>query len=329
MTDERAPIGSAQRAPAFPLQRPGMMTRVVTAALMAMTIGAMTAGVMTIGAQIASAAEAPRQVTLQQPKAAPTEQCRPIDPGTDLGDLTLTQSFADNFAGSSLSTDFWETHYPGVDNWTDNRTLAGNSEKEIYVDRDFKDAGIDPFSIKDGILSITARKTPPEHLQDFKNLPYTSGLITSRKSFYQTYGYFEISAKLPRGHAYWPAFWMLKRKQDWPPEIDIFEAIGDKPDSVDMTTHWKKDGTGPHQSTHCTVKVPGADQAFHLYGVLWTKERIVYYIDRKPIGQFATPPGLDQPMYLLANLAVAQNANDKTPVPANFDIDWIAAYKLK
>jgi beta-glucanase (GH16 family) len=281
-----------------------------------------------IGTQAAKAEEAPRQLTLPLPGGAATQLCRPIDDSSNLTDLKLTRSFADNFSEATLSTDFWETHYPGVDNWTDNRTLAGNSEKEIYVDRDFKNAGIDPFSIKDGVLTITANKTPEKHLQAFKNLPYTSGLITSRNSFYQTYGYFEISARLPRGHAYWPAFWMLKRKQDWPPEIDIFESGGDKPENIDMTTHWKKDGTGPHQSTHCSVKVPGADTGFHLYGVLWTKERIVYYIDRKPIGQFATPAGLDQPMYMLANLAVTQNANDKTPVPGHFDIDWIAAYKF-
>jgi beta-glucanase (GH16 family) len=277
----------------------------------------------------AFAADAPEQLTLDQPTGTPTAQCKPIDPGDGaMTSLKLTQSFVDNFDASTLSQDTWQTHYPGSDNWVDNRTIASNHEQQIYVDPEFKGAGIDPFALKDGILSITARKTPPENLPAFKGLRYTSGLITTVGSFYQTYGYFEIKARLPRGHAYWPAFWMLKKKQSWPPEIDILETGGDTPESIDMTTHWRKEGLGPHMSTHCTVKVPESDKGFHLYGVLWMEDRIVYYIDHKPVGQFTTPPGLDHPMYLLANLAVQHSANDSTPTPMTYDIDWIAAYKF-
>jgi beta-glucanase (GH16 family) len=292
-------------------------------AFLSVAMASLAIGVVMTGTALA--ADAPKQLTLDQPTGAATDKCMPVD-SSAVAPLQLKQSFVDNFNGSTLSRDTWETHYPGVDDWVDNRTLHGNSEKEIYVDPEFKGAGINPFVLKDGVLSIVAQKTPPEYLQTFKGLPYTSGL--TRESFYQTYGYFEISARMPRGHAYWPAFWMLKRKQDWPPEIDILETGGDKPESVDMTTHWKKDGTGQHLRTHCTVQVPGSDKNFHTYGVLWTKDHIVYYLDRKPVGQFNTPAGLDRPMYLLANLAVQHTANDKTPTPISYDIDWIAAYKF-
>lgn len=289
------------------------------------------AGAQIAGIRAARAEDAPKQLTLDQPTGALTEKCQPIPEAATLTQLPLRQSFADNFNGDTLDTDVWTNHYQGHDYTVENRTLAPNSEQQIYVDRRFMDAGIDPFVLKDGILHIMANKTPDAYLGRFKGLRYTSGLITTRNTFYQNFGYFEIRARMTRGHAYWPAFWMMRQRSDWPPEIDIFETGGDKPESVDMTTHWRQDGRGKHVSTHCNVQVPNNDKEFHTYGVLWTKERMVYYIDRKPIGQFITPPGLDRPdrpMYLLANLAVQKSANDKTPTPASLDIDWIAAYKF-
>jgi beta-glucanase (GH16 family) len=279
-------------------------------------------------AQADSTDKAPIQLSLSQPSDSPPAQCTPIDGAAQLAPVQLKQTFADDFDGPSLSRDTWETHFPGLSNTPANRTLPDNAEKEIYVDKNFKGAGIDPFKFKDGVLSIVVDKTPPEFLEAFRNLPYTSGLITTRHSFEQTFGYFEIRARMPRGNALWPAFWMLRTKQGWPPEIDVFEVLnGNKPEDIFMTTHWKEGGVGQPARTYCRLRVAGADKDFHLYGVLWTEQRIVYYIDRKPIGQLATPPGLDHPMYLLANLAVQKGANEKTPLDQSFDIDWIAAYQ--
>ncbi|HEX9448932.1 MAG TPA: glycoside hydrolase family 16 protein [Dongiaceae bacterium] len=271
---------------------------------------------------------APKALTLDQPSDTPSAACKPLHTAAAaLAPLSLKQTFADDFNAGSLSVSTWETHYPGLANIPDNRTLPTNSEQQIYVDKNFKGANIDPFVFKNGVLSIVVNKTPPENLSTFKKLPYTSGLITTRHSFEQTYGYFEIRARMPRGKALWPAFWMLRTQQGWPPEIDIFEVLnGNKPDEIYMTTHWKEGGVGKHQHTYCQIAVKDSDKVFHNYGVLWTQQRIVYYLDRKPIGEFATPAGLDHPMYLLANLAVQKGANDSTPMGASFDIDWIAAY---
>ena len=275
-----------------------------------------------------SGSNAPKALTLDQPSAEPGPECKPLDPSAPLQPVQLKQSFVDDFSAPKLQTDLWETHYPGPDDQAQNRTLPTNSEQQIYVDRDFKSAGIDPFNLHDGMLSITVNKTPDALVDGFKGLRYTSGLITTRQSFQQTYGYFEIKARVPRGKALWPAFWLLRVKGGWPPEIDVMEVLnGNKPEDVFMTTHWKEQGLGKHQRTYCQLRVPDVDKAFHTYGVLWTEQRIVYYLDRKPIGQFATPAGLDHPMYMLANMAVQKGANEKTPMGASFDIDWIAAYE--
>ncbi|MEJ1977651.1 MAG: hypothetical protein WDN49_17630 [Acetobacteraceae bacterium] len=55
-----------------------------------------------------------------------------------------------------------------------------------------------PFSLSNGVLSITG-DAGSTRLSIHYNLPYTSGVITTDKSFSQTYGYFEVTAKLPSG----------------------------------------------------------------------------------------------------------------------------------
>src|SRR6202022_1034897 len=40
----------------------------------------------------------------------------------------------------------------------------------------------------------------------------------------QTYGYFEVEAKLPKGKGTWPAFWLFNHVGNRRPEMDVMEA---------------------------------------------------------------------------------------------------------
>jgi beta-glucanase (GH16 family) len=61
--------------------------------------------------------------------------------------------------------------------------------------------------------------------------------------FNTTYGYFETREKLAHdGIKYWPAFW-LSGKDNWPPEIDIFEPLGNDSSYFTMTLHWRNTWT--------------------------------------------------------------------------------------
>ena len=55
-----------------------------------------------------------------------------------------------------------------------------------------------------GVLSITAAKADPSIKPYINNYEYTSGMINSYYSFSQTYGYFEMSAQLPKGQGFGP-----------------------------------------------------------------------------------------------------------------------------
>ena len=97
---------------------------------------------------------------------------------------------------------------------------------------------LDPFEIEDGTLSIKPRPIPDASRPDVTDLlkqigRYTddeieavshyTGMISLHDSWAETYGYFEIRARVP-GHAgHWPAFWLSNATKGWPPEIDVFE----------------------------------------------------------------------------------------------------------
>lgn len=56
-------------------------------------------------------------------------------------------------------------------------------------------------------------------------IPYSVGVVNTFHSQNFTYGYFAVRSKNPSGPATWPAWW-LTGKNNWPPEIDIFEMYG-------------------------------------------------------------------------------------------------------
>jgi hypothetical protein len=295
----------------------------------------------------------PARLSLTVRNEPPDELCRRFDPleASQLATVSLHRTFHDDFDAHPLSTGKWVPHYAGGAAWPDARYWGGdgsdlkrkdayNGEQQIYVDprysgRATTPLGLDPFKIRDGILSIVASRTPPELKPVLFNNEYTSGILTTQGSFSQKYGYFEIRAKLPVGTGVWPAFWLLADDGGWPPEIDVMEGRGQQIGDMVMTTHWRNHATGFVQSCGFDFLVPDASSDFHDYGVLWTQDRIVYFIDRGPVSDIKVPMGFDDPMYMIVNLAMgAKNfkgvgfVDAESPVMVEFQIDRISAYQI-
>ena len=154
---------------------------------------------------------------------------------------------------------------------------------------------------------------------------YFSGLISSQPSFAQTYGYFEMRAKIPRGKGLWPAFWMLPADFSWPPELDVMESIGD-PSAYYTTAH------SAVTKMAAGLKTDIAPDAFHTFAVAWDEKQIVWYVDGREVNRQPTPPDMHKPMYLVANLAVGGNwpgsPDGATRFPARMTIDYIRAYRF-
>jgi beta-glucanase (GH16 family) len=278
----------------------------------------------------AAHAEAP-SLTLPIPPGPPPATCTPIaSPAT--ATIALRETFRDDFDAFDPYAGPWTPHFDHntYDDWRA-RTLTGNGEIQLYVDPRYRGAagrplGLDPFRAAGGTLTITAKQTPSALRRDLHDFPYVSGMISSRRSFLQRYGYFEIGARLPFVAGAWPAFWLLSPGA-WPPEIDVIEMRGDEP-AMHVHLHWSEDGA--HRASGC--RLPLADPGgVHSYGLLWQPDSLVYYLDREPVAWLRSRPGFDRPMYLLANLAVG-GAWAGTPepggFPASYGIDWIAAYRI-
>lgn len=223
----------------------------------------------------------------------------------------------------------WRTTFgDGTQLGLDRRSLPTNGELEIYVDPLLADGkgflGLNPFHISGGHLDIVAMPTPKRLRSRLGNYAYVSGMISSQPSFSQTYGYFEMRARLPNGPGLWPAFWLLPADQTWPPEIDVMESVGD-------CTHVY---STVHSTLRPAVEIEGrvTPGAYHTYAASWDSERVIFYVDGKEIGEQKTPPDLHKPMYMLANLAVGGDwpgsPSSATVFPAKMSIQFIRAYRF-
>jgi hypothetical protein len=255
-------------------------------------------------------------------------------PTEALGAMTFDEEFNGplDLASPTHPDGRWRTQYWfGDQNGWSSRTLKqANDGQECYVDPAF---GYDPFKIDGGVLSLSADHMPPALSAKCDGQPYTSGLLTTEKSFSQLYGYFEIRTKLPFGKGLWPAFWMVPiRDKTLPPEIDVFEAIGDDPNRVYSTVHWGKSQAAAEQKSF-PVDVADYSQ-WHTYGVLWTPDRITWYIDgRQTVSATEGAAQMRTPMYVLLNLSIGGkwpgNPDATTPFPATMQVDYVRVWKLK
>ncbi|WP_448204529.1 glycoside hydrolase family 16 protein [Azospirillum sp. sgz302134] len=246
--------------------------------------------------------------------------------------LVLNEDFTDFDVARSR----WNTRFL----WG-GRFIPGNKELQLYVESSFagypdhafkgkEPLGIDPFRTADGHLVITADRAPPSVAERLGGQRYTSGLLNTEPFFSQVYGYFETRAKMPRGRGLWPAFWLLPVTGKWPPEVDVFEVLGHDTRSLHVSYHTK--ASGREESSTETVKVPDLSADFHVYGLLWEREKLTWFFDGRPVRQVPTPADMHQPMYLVLNLAVGGkwpgNPDASTSFPAELVVDYVRAYAL-
>lgn len=224
-----------------------------------------------------------------------------------------------------------------VSPWGPNtRWIAHTPWHGDFGDAQFADPVLEfPFTVSDGMLRIEARKN--------SNGKWESGLLSSAdengRGFSQVYGYFEMRAKLPPGPGVWPAFWLGtiadKTKASVAGlEVDVLEYYGHAPDAYQTNIHvWRTDGTDSKDTRyrpHPIIVPPGSlTSEFNTYGVLVTREWIVFYLNRHEVSRDKTPPEHQRPLHILLNLALGSGFPiDKTPNPSYMYVDFVHAYKI-
>ncbi len=165
--------------------------------------------------------------------------------------------------------------------------------------------------------------------------------IDTDGKYYQTYGYFEIEAKLPKGKGTWPAFWLFNHIDKRRPEIDIMEAYagGAAPwgKVVDGVAHptmyaatiWKDAGS---QAGMSKIATPDLSAGFHKYALKWEANKQTYYFDGKEV--YSLNVTMSDRMYLMLDLwfgSASGQGDNSTPTGKDnsYEVNYVRAWKLK
>ena len=194
----------------------------------------------------------------------------------------------------------------------------------------------DAVRIEDGRMLITADR------RRIGDREYASAHLTTQGIQEQTYGRWEIRAKLPGSQGMWPAIWLLPEDGSWPPEIDIIELVGKEPNRVHHSFHWGplRDGLLPWDLNQTSTDHHDAEDyasTWHDFAVEWTPERITWFVDGEETHRFGRVSKQrekipDKPMYLILNLAIGGfwpgPPGDATRWPSTMEIDSVRIYRL-
>lgn len=208
----------------------------------------------------------------------------------------------------------------------------GNNELQFYTS-DTKNV-----RVENGFLIIEA------HRDSVENKAYSSSRLVSRKKGDWRYGRVEVKAKLPQGTGTWPAIWMLStdwKYGGWPAsgEIDIMEHVGFDQGVVHGTIHTELYNHSKGTQKEGKITVPDVSEAFHVYAIEWTADKMDFIVDdkvyhtvtRDPKDDFKGWP-FDQPFHLILNIAVGgnwggQKGVDESIWPQRMEVDYVKVYQ--
>jgi len=143
----------------------------------------------------------------------------------------------------------------------------------------------------------------------------------------ETYGRFEVRAKVDWGPGTAGAILLWPSDDSWPPEVDILETPGRNRDTASFTNHWAGAGGRDTYESHDF----GVDVSqWHTYALDWTADRLTYSIDGRQM--FTTTQNVPhQPMSLGLMGWVAQPGDAwfggapgaGTPNQVDMHVDWV------
>ena len=224
--------------------------------------------------------------------------------------------FCDDFDGDALDDSVWYCRLPG-------NFRAGYN-------------AISQTKVADGKLIITG-----EYLEDGA---YGAGWYSSSIALKQKYvnGYFEIRCKCAEARDFWSAFWLQSTTSYdneksaggvGGAEIDIFEA---------METRYFP--LIPKNAVKSTIYCNGTDvltdridrqrvgkylvndlySEFHTFGLKWTKDAYIFYIDGVESGRSSFGKGVSTvPEEVVVSLEISQNMRASHDHTATYEVDYV------
>ena len=261
----------------------------------------------------------------------------------------MTLVWSDEFNGASLDRSKWSYEW-----WVTER-------KGGYWHEDM-------VSVEDGALVIRAQylDEPLENryydqwhdqinFKPYKPGWYT-GIVTTRGTYEQKYGYFEVRCILPAATGMWSAFWMMNEGvyqidgsgKDGT-EVDVFESMYYKDHSSGndcVVTGLHYDGYGADAKGYSVGKVfieNDPYKEYNTYGVKWTPNEYIFYLNGVEYGRTSAGGVSQNPEYMLLSCEFAGSdgvqSSDRhgtgeislTPDqnwPAEFVVDYVRCYQF-
>jgi len=222
--------------------------------------------------------------------------------------------WADEFDGAEIDTTKW--------NYFDGWGLS--PWREAYYTEE------DAF-LENGNLVIRSRKDGDQ---------YKTAGLTSHEKFEHRYGYYEISARMSGLEALgqWVAFWLYidgYKAHDGNAangvEVDIIEYFVQR-ENIYHAVHWGIDWS---QNRSHTSTIPGLRKDFHTFGIEWSPEMYIFYIDDKEV--WRVTKGVSQvKQWILLTLEIqtvflddVYNISDYSDLlPDYWVVDYVRVYDL-
>ncbi|EAS00480.1 glycosyl hydrolase family 16 protein (macronuclear) [Tetrahymena thermophila SB210] len=249
----------------------------------------------------------------------------------------FTLQFEDQFNQTEINTQYWKVG---------DNLVRTSQQFQIYTK--------DNVKIKGDNLVLSAQYNST--IYDQKKYDYSGGYLETRgsKGFKFQYGYAEARIKLPKlqfQDSSFPAFWALPADNSrWPysVEVDIMEYCNvcsgdDKNDYVySAYIYGNRSQYGDCRIWYRSPMKQISFTEYHLYGMLWTKNEVTFYVDgvanysfiisdpsnNKSVGCPIVIPNRD--FYLILNFAVIEKyaKPEHYKEPKEMYVDYVRVYKL-
>ena len=225
--------------------------------------------------------------------------------------------------------------FPDESHWSFEKGYVRGGEMQYYTEKRKENCWIEG-----GCLNLTAKND--NFVIDGETHKVTSASIHTRHKEKWTYCRVDVRAKLPACLGSWPAIWMMANDEFygmWPNsgEIDIMENVGYDPNKVYFTAHCAEQN-GANNRYHSSAYLPTSYTQFHVYSLVWTKDKISWLVDDKVKFTIKrTSPTwrgwpYNKDFYLILNLAFGggwggQQGVDLTQLPITYQVDYVRVFQ--
>mgnify|MGYP001329090501 FL=1 len=252
------------------------------------------------------------------------------------GEWILDKSFSDEFDKSKLDEKKW---------WDFNPAWHGRKPSHFARSN---------VKVKKGLLRLSAKNLDPKKvsIQDKARGydKFSTAIIKSKQKSH--YGYYEARAKSMKA-AVCNAFWLYDpleesvkyREGEYSEEIDIFEVFGKANKKENQRAYYaavhryqtpyveslvnKRKYKLENRYTRLEVEYDFHED-FHIYGLLWTPDELVWYLDGKEVFRRKND-FFKRPLHIIFDAEIMETWDglpNPDDLPSTFQVDYLRVWRL-